>query len=156
MLGLLNLRTACHVNIRLFKTYCDYCCVMTRQNATFWGCGEPEVGPVIPKFKLGRDFVGLVHSHHFPIEKNRAKMPKNARNHARNSPFPFRHVHFHLTHEWLGPSHSPPQTASGSSQPCCHCSHVRIPTDGPRESDNGLFLLAILIESDALIIFHRV
>ena len=40
---------------------------------------------------------------HFPIQMNRAKMPKNARNHARNSPFPLRHVDFHLTHECLGP-----------------------------------------------------
>jgi len=36
---------------------------------------------------------------HFPIENNGAKMPKNARHHARNSPFPLRHVDFHLTHE---------------------------------------------------------
>jgi len=39
-----------------------------------------------------------------------AQMPKNARNHARNRPFPFRHVGFHLTHECLGPPHSPRQT----------------------------------------------
>jgi len=61
----------------------------------------------------------------FRIINNRPRMPKNARNHARNSPFPFRHVDFHLTHECLGPPHSPPQTASGSNQPCCYCSHVR-------------------------------
>jgi len=36
-------------------------------------------------------------------------MPKNARNHARNSLFPLRHVDFHLTHECLGPPHSPPK-----------------------------------------------
>jgi len=30
---------------------------------------------------------------------NTAKIPKNARIHARNSPFPLRHVDFHLTHE---------------------------------------------------------
>ena len=29
---------------------------------------------------------------HFSIEKNRAQIPKNARNHARSSPFPLKHV----------------------------------------------------------------
>jgi len=115
------------------------------------------------------------------IVKYRTKMLKNARNHARNSPFPLRHVDFHLTHECVGPPHSPrqttarslyalphngatksplvtmgcrrltpqncpfpfddhhqnlicphrarpqspPQTASRSNQPCCHCWDVR-------------------------------
>jgi len=45
-----------------------------------------------------------------PIETMHTQMPKNARNHARNSPFPLRHVDFHLTHECLGPAHSPCQT----------------------------------------------
>jgi len=49
-----------------------------------------------------------------PIETMHTQMPKNARNHARNSPFPFRHVDFHLTHECLGPPHSPRQTTARS------------------------------------------
>ena len=39
---------------------------------------------------------------------------KNAGNHARNRPFPLRHVDFHLTHECLGPPHSPRQTTARS------------------------------------------
>ena len=39
---------------------------------------------------------------HFSIQINTAKISKNAGNHARNSPFPLRHVDFHLTHECLG------------------------------------------------------
>ena len=62
---------------------------------------------------------------HFCIIKYTVEFPKNAGNHATSSPFPLRHVDFHLTHECLGPPHSPPQTAPGSNQPCCHCSHVR-------------------------------
>jgi len=42
---------------------------------------------------------------HFLIENNRAQIPKNARNHTKNSPFPLRHVDFHLTHECLGRAH---------------------------------------------------
>jgi len=42
------------------------------------------------------------------------EMPKNATNHARNRPFPLRHVDFHLTHECLGPPHSPRQTTARS------------------------------------------
>jgi len=38
-----------------------------------------------------------------PIETMHTQMPNNARNHARNSPFPLRHVDFHLTHECLSP-----------------------------------------------------
>ena len=30
-----------------------------------------------------------------------------------------------LIHPYRARPHSPPQTASGSNQPCCHCSHVR-------------------------------
>jgi len=63
-----------------------------------------------------------------PIETNACpdaeKCQKNARNHARNRPFPLRHVDFHLTHECLSPPHSPPQTVSGSNHPCRHCSHL--------------------------------
>jgi len=43
-----------------------------------------------------------------------AEMPKNATNHARNRPFPLRHVDFHLTHECLGLPHSPCQTTARS------------------------------------------
>ena len=50
----------------------------------------------------------------FAIQNNKPKIPKNAGNHARNSPFPFRHVDFHLTHECLGPPHSPRQTTARS------------------------------------------
>ena len=43
-----------------------------------------------------------------------AEMPKNSTNHASNRPFPLRHVDFHLTHECLGPPHSPRQTTARS------------------------------------------
>jgi len=43
-----------------------------------------------------------------------AQMPKNATNHARNRPFPLRHVDFHLTYECLGQPHSPCQTTARS------------------------------------------
>jgi len=49
-----------------------------------------------------------------PIETNGSTIAKNARNHARNSPFPLRHVDFHLTHECLGSPHSPHQTTAQS------------------------------------------
>ena len=48
------------------------------------------------------------------IVKYWMKMPNNARNHARNSHFPLRHVDFHLTHECLDPPHSPRQTTAQS------------------------------------------
>jgi len=48
------------------------------------------------------------------IVKYWTKMPNDARNHARNSPFPLRHVDFHLIHECLGPPHSPRQTTARS------------------------------------------
>jgi len=48
------------------------------------------------------------------IVKYWTKMPNNARNHARNSPFPLRHVDFFLTRECLGPPHSPRQTTAQS------------------------------------------
>jgi len=51
---------------------------------------------------------------HFPIVNNRTQIPKNAGNHDRNSPFPLRHVDFHVTHECLGPPHSPCQTTARS------------------------------------------
>jgi len=135
-------------------------------------------------------------------------MPNNARNHARNSPFPLTHVDFHLTHECLGPPHSPrqmtarslyafphndatnsplvtmgrrkftpklpvpfddhhqnlihpyrarphspPQTASGSNQPFCHCSHVRTDRWATWNVDP---ISAPLYRSDALIILMKV
>ena len=42
-----------------------------------------------------------------------------------NCPFPFDDHHQYLIHPYRARPHSPPQTASGSNQPCCHCSHVR-------------------------------
>jgi len=42
-----------------------------------------------------------------------------------NCPFPFDDHHQNLIHPYRAQPHSPPQTASGSDQPCCHCSHVR-------------------------------
>jgi len=64
---------------------------------------------------------------HFPTEKNAAKMPKNARNHARNSSFPWRHVNFHLTHECLGPPHSPRQTTARSLYALSHNDATKSP-----------------------------
>jgi len=149
------------------------------------------------------------HISHFmsPVEKNyRAQMPKNARNHARNSPFPLTHVDVHLTYECLdpphspcqmtarslyalphndatncplvttgrrkftpklplplrrsppksnipipSPTHSPPPTASGSNQPFRHNSHVQTDRWATRMFNTMSALLAVLIESDALI-----
>jgi len=78
-------------------------------------------------------------------------MPENARNHARNSPLPLRHMDFHLTHESLGPPHSPSQTAPGSNQPFRHSSYVRTDRWGGRLFSANSASLAMLIESDALI-----
>ena len=64
--------------------------------------------------------VGLLDENAEQCQKPRQKQPLN----------PIRHVDFHLTHECLGPPHSPPQTASGSNQPFCHNSHVRTDTGG--------------------------
>jgi len=86
----------------------------------------------IQRYILCREILSTFHTRvdhrsvrHFCIIKYTVEFPKNAGNHATSSPFPLRHVDFHLTHECLGPPHSPPQTAPGSNQPCCHCSHVR-------------------------------
>jgi len=49
-----------------------------------------------------------------PIETNACADAEIARNQARNSPFPLRHVDFHLTHECLGPPHSPRHTIARS------------------------------------------
>jgi len=57
---------------------------------------------------------------HFPIVNNRMHISKNARNHARNSPFLFRHVDFHLTDECLGPSHAPRQMTARSLYALAH------------------------------------
>jgi len=77
-------------------------------------------------------------------------MPKNARNHARNSPFPFDDHHQNLIDPYWTWRHSPPQTASGSNQPCCHCSHVRTDRWGKRMFHSISALLAMLIDSDTL------
>ena len=45
--------------------------------------------------------------------------------HPPNFPFPFDDHHQNLIHPYRARPHSPPETASGSNQPCCHCSHVR-------------------------------
>jgi len=42
-----------------------------------------------------------------------------------NCPFPFNDHHQNLIHPYRARPHSPPQMASGSTHPCCHCSHVR-------------------------------
>jgi len=74
-----------------------------------------------------REILSTFHTRvdHLCIINYTVEFSKNAGNHARNSPFPLRHVDFHLTHECLGPPHSPLQTASGSNQPFCHNTHVR-------------------------------
>jgi len=54
------------------------------------------------------------------IVKYWTKISKYAVNHARNSPFPLRHVDFHLTHECLGPPHSPRQTTALSLYALSH------------------------------------
>jgi len=41
-----------------------------------------------------------------------------------NCPFPSTITTQNLIHPYQARPHSPPQTASGSNQPCCHCSHV--------------------------------
>jgi len=88
---------------------------------------------------------------HFSIQINGAGIPKNAANHARNSPFPLRHVDFHLTHECLSPPHSPRQTASTSNQPFCHNSHVRTDRWDKRFLRSISALLSYSDKSDALI-----
>jgi len=59
-------------------------------------------------------------THHFGIQNNRHKIPKTAGNHASNSPFPLRHVDFHLTHECPGPLHSPRPTTARSLEALPH------------------------------------
>jgi len=61
------------------------------------------------------------------IIKYCTKMPINARNHARNSPFPLRHVDFHLTHECLGSPHSPCQTTARSLYSLPHNDATKFP-----------------------------
>jgi len=53
-------------------------------------------------------------THFQPLKRMRVQMLKNARNHARSSPFLLRHVDFHLTDECLGPPHSPRHTTARS------------------------------------------
>jgi len=69
--------------------------------------------------------------------------------HPPNCPFPFNDHH---QNPYRARPHSPPQTASRSNQPCCHCSHVWTDTWDGRMFSTMSTLLAILIESDALII----
>jgi len=57
------------------------------------------------------------------IEKNRAQMPKNAR----NSPFPLTHEDLHLTHECLGPAHSPRQMTARSLYAFPHSNARKFP-----------------------------
>ena len=68
----------------------------------------------IPRREILSTFRARVTVHPVAIVTYRSKMPKNARNHARNSPSPLRHVDFHLTHECLGPPHSPCQMTARS------------------------------------------
>jgi len=73
--------------------------------------------------------------------------------HPPNCPFPFDDHHQNLIHPYQARPHSPPQTASRSNQPCCHYSHVQTNKWDWRMFSNMSALLAILIESDALIIY---
>jgi len=45
----------------LFTDGCGGVLIFLRseQTATFWGCWDPGVGPMTPKFELGRDFCRL-------------------------------------------------------------------------------------------------
>jgi len=70
--------------------------------------------------------------------------------HPPNCPFPFDDHHQNLIHPYQARPHSPPQTASGSNQPCCHCSHVWTDRWATWKFTNMSALLAILIEGDAL------
>ena len=73
-----------------------------------------------------------------PFKWMGVQMPKNAR----NSPFPLRHVDPHLIHQCLGPSHSPPQMASGSNQPFRHntlCGYTDRQTDRQMVQANVLY-----------------
>jgi len=51
--------------------------------------------------------------------------------------------------------HSPPQTASGSNQRCCHCSHLRTDRWLGRMFRTNSAPLSVLIESAALIIPNK-
>ena len=63
---------------------------------------------------MSRSSISTISACHLSIQINRPKISKNAINHARNSPFPLRHVDFHLVHECLCPPHSPRQTTAQS------------------------------------------
>ena len=71
----------------------------------------------IQRYILRREILSTFHTRvdhrsvcHFATVNNRTKISKNAGNHAINSPFPLRHVDFHLTHEC--PPYSPRQTTA--------------------------------------------
>ena len=71
--------------------------------------------------------------------------------HPQNCPFPFDDHHPHLIHPSLDRPLSSPQTASGSNQPFCHNTLLRTDRWGTRMFCTISAPLAMLIESDALI-----
>jgi len=74
----------------------------------------------------------------------------DAANSPRNCPFPFDDHHQNLIHPYRARPHSPPQTASRSNQPFCHCSHVR--TNTYMGQANVPYHERFALWSDALII----
>ena len=62
-----------------------------------------------------------------PIETNACADAENAQIHARNSPFPLRQVDPHLTHECLGPPHSPRHTTARSLYALSHNDATKSP-----------------------------
>jgi len=60
---------------------------------------------ILPIFHRRVDYRSVMSVYPYvAIVKYWTKMPNDARNHAGNSPFPLRHMDFHLTHECLGPT----------------------------------------------------
>jgi len=60
--------------------------------------------PIVHRIQRRREILSTFHTRvdhrsvrHFATVNNRTKISKNAGNHVRNSPFPLRHVDFHLT-----------------------------------------------------------
>jgi len=72
--------------------------------------------------------------------------------HPQNCPFPFDDHRQNLIHPYQAQPHSPPQTVSGSNHPFCHSSYVQTGRWGRRVFYSISAPLAMLIESDALII----
>ena len=88
----------------------------------------------IQRYILCRETLSTFHTRvdhrsvrHSATVNNRTKISKNTGNHARNSPFPLRHVDFHLTHECLGPPHSPRQTTARSLYALSHNDATKSP-----------------------------